>query len=78
VVGSAVISFGVGGIPIARRYLERAAQRAERQGGELRSAVAENTRSRPSPPETGPTTPNRPYDPPSRPFDDPPGSRRMP
>ena len=78
IVGSAVVAFGGGGIPVARRYLERAAQRAERQGGELRSAVAENTRSRPSPPETGPTTPNRPYDPPSRPFDDPPGSRRMP
>jgi len=89
-VGSAVISLGVGGIPVARRWLERAATRAEQESGELRSAVAERPRStapaRPSPPpDQGPATPDHPYDPfddpPSRPFDDPfdepPGARRM-
>jgi Mechanosensitive ion channel, conserved TM helix len=36
IVGSAVISVGVGGIPVARRYLERLAGRAEEKTREVR------------------------------------------
>ena len=35
VVGSAVVAFGGGGIPVARRYLERAASRAEERAPEV-------------------------------------------
>jgi mechanosensitive ion channel-like protein len=34
IVGSAVVAFGVGGIPIARRYLERWTERADQIAGE--------------------------------------------
>jgi hypothetical protein len=39
VVGSAVIAFGVGGIPIARDYLQRAARSAELRAPEVRARV---------------------------------------
>jgi hypothetical protein len=39
VVGSAVVAFGGGGIPVARRYLERAANRAEQRAPELRAQI---------------------------------------
>jgi hypothetical protein len=39
VVGSAVISIGVGGIPVVRRYLEQLASRAEEKGPEIRREV---------------------------------------
>jgi mechanosensitive ion channel-like protein len=42
VAGSAVIAFGVGGIPIARRYLERATQRAEERAPEVRAHVEQS------------------------------------
>jgi hypothetical protein len=48
IVGSAVISIGVGGIPVARRYLEQLAGRAEQKGSEVRREVQ---RQRPRPAE---------------------------
>jgi mechanosensitive ion channel-like protein len=39
IVGSAVISIGVGGIPVVRGYLERGASRLESKGSEVRTAV---------------------------------------
>jgi Mechanosensitive ion channel, conserved TM helix len=42
VVGSAVVAIGGGGIPVARRYLERAASRAEQRGPELRAQVQQS------------------------------------
>jgi len=39
VVGSAVIAFGVGGIPIARDYLQRATRGAELRAPELRASL---------------------------------------
>jgi hypothetical protein len=39
VVGSAVIAIGVGGIPVARRYLEQLAGRAEQKGAEIQREV---------------------------------------
>ena len=42
IVGSLVVSFGVGGIPIARRYLERWTGRVEEKADEVRA----NARSR--------------------------------
>jgi hypothetical protein len=39
VVGSAIVAIGGGGIPVARRYLERAAGAAEEKGGEARQQV---------------------------------------
>jgi hypothetical protein len=47
IVGSAVISIGVGGIPVVRRYLEQLASRAEPKGSELRREV-QGRRSRTS------------------------------
>ncbi|HET9521842.1 MAG TPA: hypothetical protein VFO73_12400 [Candidatus Limnocylindrales bacterium] len=38
VAGSLVVSFGVGGIPIARRYLERWSGRADQAVGEVRAS----------------------------------------
>jgi hypothetical protein len=49
VAGSLVVSFGVGGIPIAQRYLEQWAGRAEQKAGEIRtlgSADAARERAR--------------------------------
>jgi hypothetical protein len=43
VVGSLVVSIGVGGIPIARRYLERAADKAEERGPEVAAQVRGQT-----------------------------------
>jgi hypothetical protein len=43
IVGSAVISIGVGGIPVARRYLERLAERAEQTAPELAQEVRRQT-----------------------------------
>jgi hypothetical protein len=40
IVGSAVVAFGGGGIPVARRYLERAADKAEQRAPEVRDQVA--------------------------------------
>jgi hypothetical protein len=67
VAGSLVVSFGVGGIPIARRYLERWGGRADQAVGEIRASGAmETARARagqvsdevvggtpPAPPTTG-------------------------
>ena len=39
IVGSAVVAFGGGGIPVARRYLERAADKAEQRAPEVRDQV---------------------------------------
>jgi hypothetical protein len=36
IVGSAIVAFGGGGIPVARRYLERASGRLEEKGAEVR------------------------------------------
>ena len=36
VVGSAVVAFGGGGIPVARKYLERWAQKAEEESGKIK------------------------------------------
>ena len=36
IVGSAVVAFGGGGIPVARRYLERWAQKAEQESGTIK------------------------------------------
>jgi hypothetical protein len=36
IVGSAIVAFGGGGIPVARRYLERASGRMEEKGAEVR------------------------------------------
>lgn len=36
IVGSAVVAFGGGGIPVARRYLERWAQKAEQESGNIK------------------------------------------
>lgn len=43
VAGSLVVSFGVGGIPIARRYLERWGGRADQAIGEMRATEAMET-----------------------------------
>ncbi|HEU4527669.1 MAG TPA: hypothetical protein VFT80_07065 [Actinomycetota bacterium] len=43
VAGSLVVSFGVGGIPIARRYLERWGGRADQAIGEMRATGAMET-----------------------------------
>lgn len=43
VAGSLVVSFGVGGIPIARRYLERWGGRADQAVGEIRASGAMET-----------------------------------
>lgn len=43
VAGSLVVSFGVGGIPIARRYLERWSGRADQAVGEVRTSGATET-----------------------------------
>jgi Conserved TM helix len=43
VAGSLVVSFGVGGIPIARRYLERWSGRADQAVGEVRASGAMET-----------------------------------
>jgi hypothetical protein len=43
VAGSLVVSFGVGGIPIARRYLERWGGRADQAVGEMRASGAMET-----------------------------------
>jgi Mechanosensitive ion channel, conserved TM helix len=50
VVGSAVISIGVGGIPVARRYLEKLVGRGEQTGTQV---TQELRRQRPT--ETGPS-----------------------
>ncbi|MFL5767976.1 MAG: mechanosensitive ion channel family protein [Actinomycetota bacterium] len=39
IVGSAVVAFGGGGIPVARRYLERASTKLEDKGPEMRRAA---------------------------------------
>jgi hypothetical protein len=39
IVGSAVIAFGVGGIPVARRYLDQWSTRAEEHGRELKATA---------------------------------------
>jgi uncharacterized protein YacL len=39
VVGVAIVAFGVGGIPTARRYWEQMAGRAEQKGAEVRQQV---------------------------------------
>jgi len=44
VVGSAVIAIGGGGIPVARRYLERLAGRAEQRGPELAEQTRQSAR----------------------------------
>jgi hypothetical protein len=44
VVGSAVVAVGGGGIPVARRYLERLAGRAEQRGPELKQQVQQSAR----------------------------------
>jgi hypothetical protein len=49
VVGSAVVAFGGGGIPVARRYLERAADQADTRASELRARLAQD-RSQPQVP----------------------------
>jgi hypothetical protein len=46
IVGSAVISIGVGGIPVVRRYLERGATRLEEKTSEIRGAVRAQTGDR--------------------------------
>jgi hypothetical protein len=38
VTGTLVVSFGVGGIPLARRYVEQWAGRAEQKVGEIRTS----------------------------------------
>jgi hypothetical protein len=43
VAGSLLISFGVGGIPLARRYLERWGGRADQAVGEIRASGAMGT-----------------------------------
>ena len=43
IVGSAVISIGVGAIPVVRGYLERGASRLERKGSEVRASEAYST-----------------------------------
>jgi hypothetical protein len=39
IVGSLVVAFGGGGIPVARRYLEQWSSRAEQKGREIRQAA---------------------------------------
>jgi hypothetical protein len=39
IVGSMVVAFGGGGIPVARRYLERASTKLEDKGPEMRQAA---------------------------------------
>ena len=38
IVGSAVVALGGGGIPVARRYLDRASTKLEEKGPEMRQA----------------------------------------
>jgi hypothetical protein len=54
VVGSAVVAFGGGGIPVARRYLERAADKAEQRAPEVRDQVAGANGDRHAPTSTQP------------------------
>jgi Conserved TM helix len=64
VVGSAVVAVGGGGIPVARRYLERVASGAEQRGPELAQRArqaAQQTDSGPREP-TYPTAPTEPFD----------------
>jgi hypothetical protein len=43
IVGSMVVALGGGGIPVARRYLERASTKLEEKGPEMRQAAAGST-----------------------------------
>jgi hypothetical protein len=70
VVGSAVIALGVGGIPIARRYLERATQRAEATAPAVRARTEQARMDLPDTPVAGTTYPPD--------LGDEPGARRMP
>ena len=45
VVGSAVVAIGGGGIPVARRYLERLAGRAEQHGPELAEQAQQSAKA---------------------------------
>jgi flagellar biosynthesis protein FliQ len=60
IVGSAVVAFGVGGIPIARRYLERWSQSAETTARDVKAEVQAqadtDTSSMPEPPIDRPPT----------------------
>ena len=59
IVGSAVVAFGVGGIPIARRYLERWSQSAETTARDVKAEVRvqrDTETTMPQPPVTPPAT----------------------
>jgi hypothetical protein len=84
VAGSLIISFGVGGIPVARGYLQRMAARAEERAPEVRAAASR----RETRPVADPDAPERVFPdpgdvqgsrrPPLRPGpDDPPAARRL-